>query len=490
MLRVKRVLKSELSEAALVYAQNSRAILAELTNYLSKDVLDILPYTTIDGDYVNFETNLEGSVQEIFLNNQNDGQQFFTDNHINSTFINNRDKILNVLKTTPSFNDPNFILYKQSLIDLLEANPSILYLIAEKHPLFIPYKEIKKVVLAPAPKKAMWPYILLGILLLLLLLFLLWYFFLKPWPFNLAKEPLQHTNNVAQIDNRKAQEISDNKKDDVILPLVQEDEKKDQEEEAKKKAEIARLAEQKAYEKAQAEAIEKQKALEAEKAKQVALLKAKEAEKKEPKCVTLKKANKLPKLIMAIDNTWSMGSKDMFSNGSITTRINVATLAAKALVPQINKNIDINLLETRDCPLPIDHGTFAPTQRSKLQSIIGGMPFRMVNGGTPLVTTLLAMENISQANNNGDNIGILISDGIDTCEGTNMVNVCALANQIHQNLPKFKISVMILGQDANDISCIARITGGKVYNPNNLNEFSKQLQDASKELIEETICRD
>ena len=78
-----------------------------------------------------------------------------------------------------------------------------------------------------------------------------------------------------------------------------------------------------------------------------------------------------------------MGSKDMFSNGSITTRINVATLAAKALVPQINKNIDINLLETRDCPLPIDHGTFAPTQRSKLQSIIGGMPFRMVNGGTP-----------------------------------------------------------------------------------------------------------
>lgn len=154
MLRVKRVLKSELSEAALIYAQNSQEILTELANYLSKDVLDILPYTSIDGDYVNFETYLEGSVQEIFLNNQNDNQQFFADSHINSTYINNNDKILNVLKNTTSFKNPNFILYKQSLIDLLEATPSILYLIAEKHPLFIPYKEIKKIVVAPAPKKA------------------------------------------------------------------------------------------------------------------------------------------------------------------------------------------------------------------------------------------------------------------------------------------------------------------------------------------------
>ena len=165
-------------------------------------------------------------------------------------------------------------------------------------------------------------------------------------------------------------------------------------------------------------------------------------------------------------------------------RIEAAIQAANALVDSVDKNVPIRLLGMQGCPLARDYGTFGAKQRGALKSAINQTsPFKVrgmlpIEVTTPLVSALKGMA--SAAPDNVPAIGVLISDGVDTCRYTEDLDLCSVAREIHKSKPKLTINVVLIGEDAPNAKCVADITGGHVYYPNNTSELIKNLKSAGK----------
>ena len=205
-----------------------------------------------------------------------------------------------------------------------------------------------------------------------------------------------------------------------------------------------------------------------------------------PKCSTVKKQGKIPELIMAMDGSGSMIRT--LPDGRM--RITAAVTAGQSLVDKVDKNVPIRLLAMQGCPLVRDYGVFFGNQRSALKSAIAATtPLNapippMVT--TPLISALRSMATTVDAKT--ETVGILISDGVDTCDGTERLDLCQIASDIHQMRPLLKINVVLIGEDAPKAQCIADITGGKVYRPQNTVKLITDLQNAAQTL--EKICTD
>ncbi len=204
-----------------------------------------------------------------------------------------------------------------------------------------------------------------------------------------------------------------------------------------------------------------------------------------PKCETIVKQGKMPNLIIATDGSGSM--INLLSDGSM--RIDAAIKAAHALIDQVDKNVPIRLFGVQGCPLARDYGTFSGNERQRLKAAVAqtnpmlqSIPFQVL---TPLVSGMRGMA--SAAPKNADSIGVLISDGVDTCDGTEDLNLCEVARQIHKSKPRLKIHVVLIGEDAPDAKCIADITGGKVYKPGNTKALIEDLKNAGKSL--QKVCQ-
>ena len=200
-----------------------------------------------------------------------------------------------------------------------------------------------------------------------------------------------------------------------------------------------------------------------------------------PKCEVIVKNGQMPQLVLASDGSGSMLNK--MSDGSL--RINAAMQAASALVDKVDKNVPIHLFGLQGCPLARDYGVFSGAERSKLKAAIRQinprMSFNPLQVMTPLVSGMRGMAGVVPKN--VDAVGILISDGVDTCQQTAKLNLCTVAREIHAQKPKLKIHVVLIGDDAPDAKCVADITGGKVYRPNNTAALVSDLQKAGQTLV-------
>lgn len=338
------------------------------------------------------------------------------------------------------------------------------------------------------------------IALLLLLALLAFYFFkLYPWPFDKANEQellLDQLNEQVIEDELNLNKINELiEKTQEKIALGQQDAQEQQlanlkatlskdeqtlkeierllglvndKDEQIKDAELA-----KAQEEAAAKAAEEAKL--AQGAGKVTL----------PKCETIVKQGKMPNLIIATDGSGSM--INLLSDGSM--RIDAAIKAAHALIDQVDKNVPIRLFGIQGCPLARDYGTFSGNERQRLKASVAktnpmlqSIPFQVL---TPLVSGMRGMA--SAAPKNADSIGVLISDGVDTCDGTEDLNLCEVARQIHKSKPRLKIHVVLIGEDAPDAKCIADITGGKVYKPGNTKALIEDLKNAGKSL--QKVCQ-
>lgn len=349
------------------------------------------------------------------------------------------------------------------------------------------------------------------IALLVLLALLAFYFFkLYPWPFDKANEQellldqlneqviedelnLNKINELIEQTQEKialgqqdaqAQQLSNLKdtlsKDEQtlkeierLLGLVND---KDEQIKAQEQALAQEEAAKAAAEAAEAAEAAKAQAAQVDKGSTVASL---------PKCETIVKQGKMPNLIIASDGSGSM--INLLSDGSL--RIDAAIKAAHALIDQVDKNVPIRLFGIQGCPLARDYGTFSGNERQRLKAAVAktnpmlqSIPFQVL---TPLVSGLRGMA--SAAPKNADSIGVLISDGVDTCDGTENLNLCEVARQIHRSKPRLKIHVVLIGEDAPDAKCIADITGGKVYKPGNTRALIEDLKNAGKSL--QKVCR-
>lgn len=342
---------------------------------------------------------------------------------------------------------------------------------------------------------------LLPALLLLLLIGALVFYFMKwyPWPFG-SNEPTK-----SQIEMLNEQLVDDEANLDAINNLIaQTQDKLDTAYDHNHSAQLELLKETLEQNKQTLGTIERlmglleAKELQIRQAQEESLQKQAQAQEQAakppkvnnvatlPKCETIIKQGKMPNLIIATDGSGSM-IQNLPDN---TMRIEAAIQAANALVDSVDKNVPIRLLGMQGCPLARDYGTFGAKQRGALKSAINQTsPFKVrgmlpIEVTTPLVSALKGMA--SAAPDNVPAIGVLISDGVDTCRYTEDLDLCSVAREIHKSKPKLTINVVLIGEDAPNAKCVADITGGHVYYPNNTSELIKNLKSAGKSLYK--VC--
>ncbi len=122
-----------------------------------------------------------------------------------------------------------------------------------------------------------------------------------------------------------------------------------------------------------------------------------------------------PQLVIAMDSSSSMLESD-----GRTNKLSVAKDAAKTLIKNIYPKIDINFIEINGCPSAKNRGYFKNEKRAELSSLIDGLQ-PSGDSGTPLVDAIREISN-SVDGVNSDAVGILITDGMDSCEIMNTLS--------------------------------------------------------------------
>ncbi|MBQ9275107.1 MAG: VWA domain-containing protein [Succinivibrio sp.] len=552
MIRIKRILKSTLSEDSALFVRDAALWEQELRQRLSPECAALTATTQEDGEYVNFYTERDGAMHELSR-----GETLESYERAHTSFERQKAELLSSLKEGDFSASPRLMQSREAYIRLLEQGGHVV-LFDEVAPVYLPYitkeeeQEHQAAAVPDAPpargRGCLWP--LLWLLLLLVGLLLLWWFCLRPWPAegtlgNAWRNFLDRAGIISWFkpDTGEQQQLLNeiqHKVDAMLADLeVQERVKAEEEAERLKAEEEERLkAEEEARLKAEEEAAAKLAALEEEKRKaeeeaaarlaaleeekrkaeeEAARLKAAQEEQQKaqaqskqseqskksetktpsaqekstakdsggkalPKCTTLKQQGKLPKMVIAFDGSQSMLLRDVG-----TSRLSAATQAASTLVDNIDKNVQIGLVEINGCSAAKNRGFYTGTQRSALKQQIKGIDPMRYDGRTPLVDALTKMANMVDGVN-AEAVGILISDGEDTCPLTAKMDICQVASAIHKRKPKLKINTILIGRDAQKAACVARVTGGKVYSPSSAAQINAQLQASGAEF--KKVCKD
>lgn len=505
MLRVKRLSKSILSDRALALSLVVNDISNDLQDALANSG-DIFAKVSEDGEYINYSLKEVGRAQEIslcdiketypnvykaFLDKVCKIEEYLNSDKASKTLKEHKDDIIYFLHNALYYVivDSNFlyIIPCESKEDALKAN--VLDNNVKHRSFLVPFLSI------------------LSLLLFLALLFFIYKLYFEKE--DLDAQVQESFVNTQPLDDRSLKEDSDKDKKKIDKEPLKEVEKEpldDPEDKIKKENEHREkllkekaLEEQKRLEDERAKAEAKRLQEEAQKAeakrlqelaqKERQALALKELKKqqellKKPLCKDLKKKGKMPKLFLAFDGSRSMLSNDIDDNIQ-HTRLALAFKGVENLVPKIDKRIDIGLIEINGCPLSKDHGIFkSQHRRDLLNEVFSINPFDY-DGRTPLVDAIATIG--YKAGNDTNDIGIVISDGEDTCS---YENLCTVVQNVHKEKPKLKLHVLSISQDISLIRCVADITGGKIYEPKRVSEFSKFLNNLAKDFNQGKVCRE
>lgn len=506
MLRVYRCSKNSVCREVFEFKDYADRFFEYLEEKFGKDYKNLLAKPVEDGDYFNFITNLSGDFE--FLNEKNNEK--YAD--ALSAFNNKRAKVYEHLISNETIDDEIINKNRNTIAKLLDRcdktvvfeSSNVTCLATElKGNSCISKKDmlVNSAISAPPASKGHGCCIafLLFLLLLLLLLGLLWWFFLRPWPQSgTLRESVERycpyiKEKLGLLDNQKSTDEllvtqPDNTQPEVQEPVDEEPavdpdlEQKKKEEEAKALAEKAKAE---AEAKAKKESEAKAKALAEAKAKKEAEAKAKaEAAKakKIPKCKTLKEQGKLPTLGIAFD-----GSESMTLSYGSSSRLSAAKNAAVNLIKNVDKNVSISLVEINGCPVAKNRGEYSGARRNALIGAINNINPYAYDGKTPLINGLTELSKMLDGVN-AESVGILISDGEDTCPFTANMNVCEVAKRIHQKKPLLKIHTILIGDNIDSAACIARHTNGQVFKPRDAIQIKNQIEQAGSTL--KKVCEE
>ncbi len=511
MLRIYRCKRQEVSPQVLAYAPHAAQWDREIEQQLGQEYSAILAQPVVDGEYVNFLTPKSGEQIEVDSSNRS---QFAKASellekrkeHVYNFLISDK-PLLNQELNSSRADYAYAVAHAEKFFVLQNEIPVAVGAILNAKPVWLNTVPPLAAAAIPPKKGCLLPFLLL-LLLGLLLLGLLWWFFLRPWPMEgTLKDRFDALfgNQTEQVVEPPVPPQEEVKEEPVVQPEPKEDEEKKALEEKLKEEEAKRLAleeelkaKKEAEEKAEqerlaAEALKKKQEEEAaqlaakKKAEAEAKKKAEEAKKKAeakkvPKCKTLKEQGKIPQMAIAFD-----GSESMQMRYGSTTRLKAAKSAAKDLIGSVDKNVSIGLVEINGCPAAKNRGFFAPAKRSALLASIDNINPYAFDGKTPLVNGLNSLSKMLDGKNS-DAVGILISDGEDTCPFTSNMNVCTVAQKIHERQPKLKIHTILIGDSIDSAACIARNTGGQVFKPKDAKQIEAFLKQAGASL--KKVCED
>lgn len=160
-------------------------------------------------------------------------------------------------------------------------------------------------------------------------------------------------------------------------------------------------------------------------------------------------------------------------------RLDDAKQAASRIIPRLPGDVDIGYMVFDDCRSVQDHGFFGAGQRGEL---VGRIQSTVARGGTPLAR---AVHQAGARLRSDDGVIIVFSDGKDSCGG----NVCAVAQQLHAMRPKVKIHVIDLAGGTSEATCLAAITGGRVYPATSAQAVTTALSQATAGVQVPAHCR-
>jgi Mg-chelatase subunit ChlD len=160
-------------------------------------------------------------------------------------------------------------------------------------------------------------------------------------------------------------------------------------------------------------------------------------------------------------------------------RIDDAKQAAARIIPRLPGDVDIGYMVFDDCRSVQDHGFFGAGQRGDL---VGRIQGTIARGGTPLAR---AVQQAGAKLRSDDGVIIVFSDGKDSCGG----NVCAVAQHLHAMRPKVKIHVIDLAGGTSEATCLATITGGRVYPATSAQAVTAALSQATAGVQVPAHCR-
>lgn len=519
MLRLARIQKSRMAPQSAALARSLGDWTEELAGKVSRESLGLLPVAREDGDHVNFLTAREGEAGEARGPLSGAAAQ---------ALGSQAQELLHFLKGGEALSNSALEPQRQYLAQMIERAAHV-YLFEGRVPVLLPYETVEEAdaakaaaqrqaaAAAPPPRKrgCLLPFLLL-LLLLLGILLALWWFLLRPWPmqgsFSDALDRLGISSPFKQDYSKPLGELSEiGKRADALLKKMdEEDEAARIAAEKKRQEELDALKNQGAKNEDEIKALQ-QRLDEAEKAKAAAPApeptkpaaqkpEAKTPEPQKPaaqkpepvqqkpgssgnaralpKCRVLKQEGTMPKMVIAFDGSRSMLTPDVMGAAN---RLDAATSAASSLVNSIDKNVDIGFVEINGCSAAKSRGFFTGIQRQALQQTIMGVNPMRYDGMTPLVDGLSKIASMTDGVN-ADAVGVLISDGEDTCPVTRDMDVCQVARAIHARKPRLKIHTVLIGQDAGQAACIAHITGGRVYSPQDAASIRTGLQATGAEM--------
>lgn len=160
-------------------------------------------------------------------------------------------------------------------------------------------------------------------------------------------------------------------------------------------------------------------------------------------------------------------------------RLDDAKQAASRIIPRLPGDVDVGYMVFDDCRSIHDHGFFGAGQRGEL---VGRIQGTIARGGTPLAR---AVQQAGSRLRSDDGVIIVFSDGKDSCGG----NVCAVAQHLHAMRPKVKIHVIDLAGGTSEATCLATITGGRVYPATSAQAVTAAMSQATAGVQVPAHCR-
>ncbi|TWT08795.1 VWA domain-containing protein [Reyranella sp. CPCC 100927] len=160
-------------------------------------------------------------------------------------------------------------------------------------------------------------------------------------------------------------------------------------------------------------------------------------------------------------------------------RLDDAKQAVTTVIPQLPSEVRVGFVVFDDCRAVQDFGFFGAADRSRLIGLIQGKTAR---GGTPLAR---AIETAANGLRSPNGTIVVFSDGRDSCGG----NICAVAQRLHAAKPGVKIHLIDVVGSADESTCLATITGGKIYSATNAQAALDAFTDATSSVQVPLQCR-
>jgi hypothetical protein len=160
-------------------------------------------------------------------------------------------------------------------------------------------------------------------------------------------------------------------------------------------------------------------------------------------------------------------------------RLDDAKQAAARVIPALPGDVRVGYVVFDDCRAVQHFGFFGAADRPRLLSLIESKTAR---GGSPLAR---AIETAGNSMRSSDGVIVVFSDGRDTCGG----NVCAVAQRLHAARPGIKAHVIDVTGGMSESTCLATITGGRIYSATNAQAAVEAFTDATAAFRVPAHCR-